>query len=141
MRPADGAAKHYRPYAEYLSELLHSRAAEPRDDLASYLINGGQDSPPLCFDDALYLLRGTLSAGFDATRDTIAGAVLKLMEHQALWDACADDDRTLRHVSKNPSNGGAAPRSNARDHTCGDTRWRAVAEGIAPSAALRVGQP
>ena len=92
------AAKHYRPYEEYLSELLRSRAAEPRDDLASYLINGGQGLPPLCFEDALYLLRGSLSAGFDTTRDTIASAVLKLMEHRALWDASADDDRTLRHV-------------------------------------------
>ena len=78
------AAKHYRPYEEYLSELLHSRASEPRDDLASYLINGGQDSPPLRFEDALYLLRGSLSAGFDTTRDTIASAVLKLMEHGAM---------------------------------------------------------
>lgn len=91
------AAKHYRQYEEYLAALLRSREAEPRDDLASYLINGGGGLPALRFEDALYLLRGAISAGFDTTRDTIASAILMMMEHRELWDSCGET-RVLRRV-------------------------------------------
>jgi cytochrome P450 len=91
------AAQHYKPYEEYLTALLRSRAAQPQDDLASCLIVGNQELPPLGFNDALYLLRGTLSAGYDTTRDTIASALLVLMVKRELWDACKDD-RTIRRV-------------------------------------------
>lgn len=92
------AAKEYKAYESYALDLIDQRAADPRDDLVSDLINGADNIPPVSREDALYLFRGANSAGLDTTRDTITSSMLLMMRNRDLWESSSVDPRKIARV-------------------------------------------
>jgi cytochrome P450 len=77
--------------AEYFLDLVHERAAHPRDDVLSQLaplaLSDGAFSP----DEIVATLVLLMAAGFETTRYTITGGLQTLVEHPDQWQAAAAD--------------------------------------------------
>ena len=94
-------------FADYFSHLAADRRAHPTSDLASVIANAELNGAPLPDIDmfGLYLIVAT--AGHDTTSNSIAGALLALLEHPDQLDLLQSNanaidhgaDELLRHVS------------------------------------------
>jgi cytochrome P450 len=67
----------------YGMELIAAKRAEPSDDMLSVVANSMDDSGPTMSELELYLFFSLLfSAGAETTRNSVAGGLLALIEHQ-----------------------------------------------------------
>jgi cytochrome P450 len=67
----------------YGMELVAAKRAEPTDDMLSVVANSMDDSGPTMSELELYLFFSLLfSAGAETTRNSVAGGLLALIEHQ-----------------------------------------------------------
>jgi cytochrome P450 len=67
----------------YGMELIAAKRAEPTDDMLSVVANSMDDSGPTMSELELYLFFSLLfSAGAETTRNSVAGGLLALIEHQ-----------------------------------------------------------
>lgn len=82
--PLESVIRAYGEFCEYHAPIAAARTAEPKDDLISRLIHGhttGGDDERLDADDVLRTALLLLVGGNETTRNTVAGAMLALIEH------------------------------------------------------------
>jgi cytochrome P450 len=123
LRRADAATLAYRGYFE---ALVDDRRAHPRDDLLTLLAKAEDEGDKLTNDELVAMATLLIGAGFETTRNGIAGGVLglcthpeefaRLREHPALDKPAVDE--VLRYVSPNQS---SVARFALEDVTIGDT--------------------
>lgn len=123
LRRADVATLAYR---EYFGALVAERRAHPRDDLLTLLAKAEDEGEQLTNDELVAMATLLIGAGFETTRNGIAGGVLALCTHPAelgrvrerpsLEKAAVDE--ILRFVSPNQT---SVPRFALEDVTIGDT--------------------
>jgi cytochrome P450 len=77
------ANRNYLDIFDYGKWLLEQRRREPRDDLATMLVNAKIDGKPLSETDLLSFFSNTISAGNETTRSSLAGAIWALARHPA----------------------------------------------------------
>lgn len=102
------AARTVPVYEAYLRDLLHRRAGQPTDDLASGLARAAREADPVCSEDqAVVALRFMIAAGHETTTNLIANTVHQLLRQPELWQAVVADralagaavEETLRYDS------------------------------------------
>jgi cytochrome P450 len=106
LRRADAATRAYR---DYFAELVAERRAHPRDDLLTLLVRAEDDGDRLSTDELVAMATLLLGAGFETTRNGIAGGILALLTHPSELAALrattdvprAAVDELLRFVSPN----------------------------------------
>jgi cytochrome P450 family 142 subfamily A polypeptide 1 len=81
--PLDSVLKAYAEYCEYFERVHAEKAARPGEDLISKLIHAEVDGERLGYDDVLRTTLLLLVGGNETTRNTVAGAMLALVEHPA----------------------------------------------------------
>jgi cytochrome P450 len=106
LRRADAATAHYH---EYFERLVVDRRAHPRDDLLTLLAQAEDGGDRLSNGELVAMAQLLLGAGFETTRNGIAGGILALLRHpeelaqaraQPTLDRAAVDE-LLRHTSPN----------------------------------------
>lgn len=70
---------------EYLTGLLISRRAEPRDDLITALLTAEDQGDLLTHDEVIWQVNMLLGAGQDTTRCQLALAVAMFIQHRDQW--------------------------------------------------------
>jgi len=106
MRRADVATLAYR---DYFTALVAEKRAHPQDDLLTLLVKAEDDGDTLSTDELVAMATLILGAGFETTRNGIAGGVLALHAHPGELDRLRRDpaldrsavDEILRFVSPN----------------------------------------
>jgi cytochrome P450 len=96
-------------YGEYFAGLVAEKRARPRDDLLTLLMRAGDDGDQLTTGELVAMATLLLGAGFETTRNGIAGGILALLTHpgelaQLRADPTLDRgavDEVLRYVSPN----------------------------------------
>ena len=106
LRRADVATLAYR---EYFTSLVAEKRSRPQDDLLTLLMRAEDDGDKLSTDELVAMATLLLGAGFETTRNGIAGGLLalhthpqelaKLRERPSLDRAAVDE--VLRFVSPN----------------------------------------
>jgi cytochrome P450 len=94
---------------EYFAALVAEKRARPRDDLLTLLMRAGDDGDQLTTGELVAMATLLLGAGFETTRNGIAGGILALLTHpdeltQLRADPTLDRgavDEVLRYVSPN----------------------------------------
>jgi cytochrome P450 len=86
-------------FQDYVAELADDRAANPRDDLTSDLLQTTHDDfEPLSPAEVASLLPGFLLAGHESTANLIANAVRLLLERPSRWEGLAAAPETATAV-------------------------------------------
>ncbi|HUP74184.1 MAG TPA: cytochrome P450 [Acidimicrobiales bacterium] len=106
LRRADAAT---RSYQEYFATLIAEKRARPQEDLLTLLIRAEDQGDQLNNAELVAMATLLLGAGFETTRNGIAGGILALLTHpdelaQLRRDATLDKsmvDEVLRYVSPN----------------------------------------
>jgi cytochrome P450 len=106
LRRADAATLAYR---QYFADLIAEKRARPRDDLLTLLIRAEDEGDQLSNAELVAMATLLLGAGFETTRNGIAGGILALLTHddelaQVRADPSLDKamvDEVLRFVSPN----------------------------------------
>ena len=106
LRRADAATLSYR---EYFSRLIAEKRARPTDDLLTLLIRAEDQGDQLSNAELIAMATLLLGAGFETTRNGIAGGILALLTHPDELVQIRDDpgldksmvDEVLRYVSPN----------------------------------------
>jgi cytochrome P450 len=106
LRRADVATLAYR---DYFAALVAEKRAHPRDDLLTLLTKAEDDGDRLTTDELVAMATLLLGAGFETTRNGIAGGVLALQTHPGERDRLRREpaldrsavDEILRFVSPN----------------------------------------
>ena len=96
-------------YEEYFTALVAEKRARPRDDLLTLLMRAEDDGDQLTTGELVAMATLLLGAGFETTRNGIAGGILALLTHpdemaQLRPDPSLDRgavDELLRYVSPN----------------------------------------
>jgi cytochrome P450 len=96
-------------YGEYFRALVDEKRAHPQDDLLTLLMRAGDDGDQLTTGELVAMATLLLGAGFETTRNGIAGGILALLTHpselaQLRADPSLDRaavDEVLRYVSPN----------------------------------------
>jgi cytochrome P450 family 142 subfamily A polypeptide 1 len=81
--PLDSVLKAYSEYCEYFEGVHAEKSVRPGEDLISRLIHADVDGERLDYDDVLRTTLLLLVGGNETTRNTVAGAMLALIEHPA----------------------------------------------------------
>ena len=108
LRRADAATLAYR---DYFTALVAEKRVHPQDDLLTLLVKAEDDGDKLTTDELVAMATLVIGAGFETTRNGIAGGLLALYTHPhelaRLRDRSALDkaavDEVLRFVSPNQS--------------------------------------
>ncbi|MEO8694680.1 MAG: cytochrome P450 [Acidimicrobiales bacterium] len=106
LRRADAAT---RSYQQYFAALIAEKRARPQDDLLTLLIRAEDEGDQLDNAELVAMATLLLGAGFETTRNGIAGGILALLTHpdeltQLRRDPALDRpmvDEVLRFVSPN----------------------------------------
>jgi cytochrome P450 len=106
LRRADAAT---RSYQEYFARLIAEKRTRPTDDLLTLLIRAEDQGDQLSNPELIAMATLLLGAGFETTRNGIAGGILALLTHpdelaQVRADPEVDKsmvDEVLRYVSPN----------------------------------------
>jgi cytochrome P450 len=106
LRRADLATLAYR---DYFTALVSEKRSRPQDDLLSLLMKAEDDGDALTTDELVAMATLLLGAGFETTRNGIAGGVLALYTHPEELDRLRREpaldrsavDEILRFVSPN----------------------------------------
>ena len=106
LRRADAATNAYQ---EYFAALIAEKRAGPRDDLLTLLIRAEDEGDQLSNPELVAMATLLLGAGFETTRNGIAGGILALLTHPGELAQLRDDpaldrpmvDEVLRFVSPN----------------------------------------
>jgi hypothetical protein len=106
LRRADVATLAYR---DYFTALVAEKRSRPRDDLLTLLMRAEDDGDALTTDELVAMATLLLGAGFETTRNGIAGGVLALYTHPGELDRLRREpaldksavDEILRFVSPN----------------------------------------
>jgi cytochrome P450 family 142 subfamily A polypeptide 1 len=81
--PLESVLQAYGEYCDYFARVHAEKTARPGDDLVSKLLHAEVDGERLGYDDVLRTTLLLLVGGNETTRNTVAGAMLALMEHEA----------------------------------------------------------
>jgi cytochrome P450 family 142 subfamily A polypeptide 1 len=81
--PLDSVLKAYEEYCAYFAAIHAEKVAHPGQDLVSTLIHAEVEGERLDYDDVLRTTLLLLVGGNETTRNTVAGAMLALIEHPA----------------------------------------------------------
>jgi cytochrome P450 len=106
LRRADVATRAYR---DYFTALVADKRSCPQDDLLTLLMRAEDDGDTLTTDELVAMATLLIGAGFETTRNGIAGGVLALHTHPAELERLRRDptldrsavDEILRFVSPN----------------------------------------
>lgn len=106
LRRADAATRRYQ---EYFARLIAEKRARPADDLLTLLIRAEDQGDQLSNPELIAMATLLLGAGFETTRNGIAGGILALLTHPGELAQVRDDpaldksmvDEVLRFVSPN----------------------------------------
>jgi cytochrome P450 len=106
LRRADAATNSYQ---QYFGALIAEKRARPRDDLLTLLIRAEDQGDQLSNAELVAMATLLLGAGFETTRNGIAGGILALLTHPSELVQLRDDpsldkpmvDEVLRFVSPN----------------------------------------
>jgi cytochrome P450 len=106
LRRADVATLAYR---DYFTALVAEKRSRPQDDLLTLLMKVEDDGKRLTTDELVAMATLVIGAGFETTRNGIAGGVLALHTHPGELDRLRQDpaldrpavDEILRFVSPN----------------------------------------
>ena len=106
LRRADAATMSYQAY---FNALIAEKRARPRDDLLTLLIRAEDQGDQLNNAELVAMATLLLGAGFETTRNGIAGGILALLSHPGELAQVRDDpsldksmvDEVLRFVSPN----------------------------------------
>jgi cytochrome P450 len=106
LRRADVATLAYR---DYFTALVAEKRSRPQDDLLTLLMKAEDDGERLTTDELVAMATLVIGAGFETTRNGIAGGVLALHTHPGELDRLRQDpaldrpavDEILRFVSPN----------------------------------------
>jgi cytochrome P450 family 142 subfamily A polypeptide 1 len=79
--PLDSVLKAYEEYCAYFARIHDEKSARSGEDLVSKLIHSEVDGERLEYDDVLRTTLLLLVGGNETTRNTVAGAMLALVEH------------------------------------------------------------
>ena len=79
--PLESVLKAYEEYCAYFAVIHAEKTARPGDDLVSKLIHSEVDGARLEYDDVLRTTLLLLVGGNETTRNTVAGAMLALIQH------------------------------------------------------------
>ena len=79
----------------YVEELVRHRRAAPEDDLASMAALAQVDGVPLSHREAAWIAWSLLAAGFETSRNVMAGGLLALIEHPDQAEMLRDDPRLI----------------------------------------------
>ncbi|MBP2703366.1 cytochrome P450 [Microbispora sp. RL4-1S] len=104
--PDDGAVAAAEVYA-YAHELAEARTREPKDDIATRLLQPADDGEVLTTDEFDVFVLLLLVAGNETTRNAASGGMLALFEHPEQWERMVADpslaataaDEVVRWVS------------------------------------------
>lgn len=80
---------------ERIAELMQERAAEPRDDIISALVNSEINGARLPFDVAKGMIQSLCFGGFDTTAATSANAIWWLEDKPEIREQMIEDDAFL----------------------------------------------
>lgn len=75
----------------YLTELIHDRTAQPRDDLVTSLVRASDGGDRLNEVELRALIGGLLFAGYDTTRNQLGFALYLFTQHPEQWARLAED--------------------------------------------------
>lgn len=75
---------------EYVEGLVADRAAHPRDDLVTSLVQATDDGDRLSDSELFAMIGGLLFAGYDTTRNQLSLAVMLFDEHPDQWSLLAE---------------------------------------------------
>ena len=123
LRRADVATLAYR---EYFTALVAEKRSHPQNDLLTLLMRAEDDGDKLTTDELVAMATLVLGAGFETTRNGIAGGLLALHTHpeelaqlreRPSFDRAAVDE-VLRYVSPNQT---SVARFALEDVEIGDT--------------------
>ncbi|MFO1425622.1 MAG: cytochrome P450 [Steroidobacteraceae bacterium] len=89
------ANRNYLGIFDYGMWLFEQRRREPRDDLATLLVNARIDGQPLSDIDLQSYFSNMISAGNETTRSSLAGAIWALASHPAERQKLLDDPSLL----------------------------------------------
>ncbi len=106
LRRADVATQAYN---DYFNALVEEKRREPKDDLLTLLMRAEDDGDTLTNPELVAMATLLIGAGFETTRNGIAGGILALLTHPDELRAVRDDpsldksmtDEVLRYVSPN----------------------------------------
>jgi cytochrome P450 len=80
---------------DYFTKALEERAASPRDDLLSVLVNAEVDGDRLTLGEQIGFCMSLLVAGNETTRSAISGGVVALSEHRDQRSRLVDEPALL----------------------------------------------
>ncbi len=89
--PLDKVIEAYQAFCAYHEPIAAAKAERPGDDLLSKLIHGEMAGEKLDADDVLRTALLLLVGGNETTRNTVAGAMLALMQHPEQRDRLVAD--------------------------------------------------
>jgi cytochrome P450 len=89
------ANRNYLEIFDYARWLFEKRREEPRDDLATLLVNARIDGKPLGETEMLSYFSNMIAAGNETTRSSLAGAVWGLALHRAQRDRLLAEPKLL----------------------------------------------
>ncbi|HEV7734028.1 MAG TPA: cytochrome P450 [Candidatus Binatia bacterium] len=93
--PLDKVIEAYQAFCAYHEPIAAAKADGPGDDLLSKLIHGEMAGEKLDADDVLRTALLLLVGGNETTRNTVAGAMLALMQHPEQRDRLVADPQGL----------------------------------------------
>jgi cytochrome P450 len=74
----------------YVEQLIEDRAAMPRDDLVTSLVQASEDGDRLSSPELFAMIGGILFAGYDTTRNQLGMAMAKFCERPEQWKLLAE---------------------------------------------------
>ena len=82
-------------YERYLLDIIADRRADPRDDIISDLVRGGEAGGLMSETDLVWSIRAFRVAGHDVTRDMMASTLLSMLSDRRHWDAAVADPAAI----------------------------------------------
>jgi cytochrome P450 family 142 subfamily A polypeptide 1 len=95
-RPLESVLRAYEEFCAYHDPIAARKARHAENDLISKLLHAEADGEPLTHDDVLRTALLLLVGGNETTRNTVAGAMLALMQHPEAYA------RLVRHPEELP---------------------------------------
>ena len=93
LRRADVAMLAYR---DYFTALVAEKRAHPQDDLLTLLMRAEDDGDRLTTDELVAMATLVIGAGFETTRNGIAGGCWRCTPTPQSWTACAENHSSTK---------------------------------------------